>query len=169
MLGAVCAFAWMWLVSSALQKAFIVTRFNAPTATRGLSPSHSTADMHYAPGIQTARALGWFSIGLGLAEFFAPRQMMEFTGVRHPALLQLYGLREIGTGIGILTCAQPGVWMWARVAGDALDLATLGGACIEGNEDDQRAATVASSAVLGIMALDVAIALSLTTAEHLEG
>jgi hypothetical protein len=146
-----------------------VTRFNVPTATRGLAPSHGSADMHYAPGIHTARALGWFSIGLGLAELMAPREMTKLTGVKHPVLLQLYGLREIGTGIGILTCGRPAAWMWARVVGDALDLATLGSACIEGDESDRRAATVASSAVLGIMALDVATALSLATAEHLEG
>ena len=43
-------------------------RITAPTPTRGPAPSHSPPDMHYAPGIGLARALGWFSIGLGLAE-----------------------------------------------------------------------------------------------------
>ena len=73
-----------------------------------------------------AKGLGWFSIGLGLAELLAPRAVSRVTGLRgQEALLQAYGLREIATGIGILVSRQPRRWMWARVGGDALDLATL--------------------------------------------
>ena len=42
------------------------------------------------------------------------------------ALTRAYGLREIGTGIGILTSKDPSPWLWGRVAGDALDVATVG-------------------------------------------
>jgi hypothetical protein len=75
---------------------------------------------------KVARGLGWFSIGLGLAELLAPRVVVRATGLREQeALLQVYGVRETATGIGLLASSQPRRWMWARVAGDALDLATL--------------------------------------------
>jgi hypothetical protein len=38
----------------------------------------------------------------------------------------IYSLRmEIATGVGILSSARSTAWTWSRVAGDALDLATL--------------------------------------------
>jgi len=40
-------------------------------------------------------------------------------------LVQLYGLREIATGIGILLSKDPTPWVWGRVLGDALDMGTL--------------------------------------------
>jgi len=75
---------------------------------------------------RTARALGWFSIGLGMAELLAPLAMARVTGLRgRHALIQAYGLREIATGIGLLASANPRPWLWARVAGDVLDAITL--------------------------------------------
>ena len=51
-----------------------------------------------------ARGLGWFSIGLGLAELLAPAQGRRFLGMEeHTGLIRAYGAREIATGIGILT------------------------------------------------------------------
>ena len=74
-----------------------------------------------------ARALGWFSIGLGLAELAMPRRMARVAGAPNlPTLTRAFGLREIGTGIGILTSKDPSPWLWGRVAGDALDVATVG-------------------------------------------
>lgn len=40
-------------------------------------------------------------------------------------LIRAYGVREIAKGVGILTSPNPTPWLWGRVAGDALDLATL--------------------------------------------
>src|SRR5205085_6171972 len=83
-----------------------VPRITAPEPTCGGAPSHSPPDTRYAPGLGAARGLGWFSIGLGLAELVAPRTMAELTGVRSPGLLQLYGLREIACGVGILSSTR---------------------------------------------------------------
>ena len=146
-----------------------MSRITAPTPTRGRAPSHSPPDMHYAPGIHVARALGWFSIGLGLAEILAPRTMAELTGVRRPGLIWAYGIREIATGIGILASAQPAAWMWARVAGDAVDMATLGEVIANGSDKDQRRAIAAAVAVAGVTALDATVGAQLTTASMLEG
>ena len=99
-----------------------MSRITEPTPTRGPGPSHSPPDMRYAPGIGLARALGWFSIGLGAAELLAPRLMGELTGVRSATLIQAYGLREILTGVGILGSERPAGWMWGRVVGESDEL-----------------------------------------------
>jgi hypothetical protein len=125
--------------------------------------------MRYAPGLSLARALGWFSIGLGLAEVLAPRALADLTGVRRPGLLQAYGLREIGCGIGILSSARPAGWLWGRVAGDALDLGTLGAALAEADGEHRGRAPAATAAVAGVTALDVLCGLQLSTAAALEG
>src|SRR5690349_10727258 len=80
----------------------------------------------YGPMRSPARALGWFSIALGLAELAMPRRLARIAGAPNaPTLTRAFGLREIGTGIGILTSKDPSPWLWGRVAGDALDVATV--------------------------------------------
>jgi len=144
------------------------TRLTAPAPTRGPAPSHSPPDTRYAPGINLARSLGYFSIGLGLAELLAPRFMENLTGVRQPGLIQVYGVREIVCGLGILSSAQPAGWLWARVAGDILDLATLAAPMAQGGEAATRAGA-AGAAVAGVTLMDVACATGLTGAAAMEG
>lgn len=146
-----------------------MSRITIPTPTPGRAPSHAPPDMRYAPGIQLARGLGWFSIGLGLAELLAPRQMARLTGVEHPKLLKLFGLRELVTGFGILSSPQPATWMWGRVAGDIADLAAISEAAVNQRGDDRRCALAAGAAVAGVMALDVLAATELSAAARLEG
>lgn len=76
---------------------------------------------------KVARGLGWFSIGLGLAETLTPRNLTPYLGLEgRETLIRAYGLREIAAGIGILASPRPTArWLWARVGGDALDIATL--------------------------------------------
>jgi hypothetical protein len=67
-----------------------------------------------------------FSIGLGVTELVAPGQLARFLGMEERTeLIRAYGAREIMTGIGILSQEDPTPWLWGRVAGDAVDLATL--------------------------------------------
>jgi uncharacterized membrane protein len=113
-----------------------------------------------------ARGLGWFSIGLGLAEIAAPRSLTKLIGVRrdYSGLLRALGAREIASGIGILTRRRPGespnpFWMWSRVGGDAIDLALLGAAYRLGRgrfrRSNRRRIAVATAAVAGVTALDM--------------
>ena len=76
--------------------------------------------------IEPALALGWFSIALGVTELLAPRLLARASGLRRGSLLmQAFGVREIATGIGLLTQKDKTPWLWARTAGDVLDLATI--------------------------------------------
>ncbi|WP_181699030.1 cyclase dehydrase [Chthonobacter albigriseus] len=80
----------------------------------------------YAGAKRLARGLGWFSIALGALELLAPRRVGDALGMQHESgAIQAYGAREIASGIGILAARDPTPWIWARVIGDALDLATL--------------------------------------------
>src|SRR4051812_49131148 len=73
-----------------------------------------------------ARGLGVFSIALGLVELLAARSLTRALGMQgNETLVQAYGAREIATGIGILASKDPTPWIWGRVGGDALDIATL--------------------------------------------
>jgi uncharacterized membrane protein len=104
---------------------------------------------------QLARSLGWFSVGLGLAEMLAPRVVAKGVGIApHPALFAVLGMREITSGVGILTRRQPAEWLWSRVAGDVLDLALLGLA-FRGGRNGRGRLLFATAAVLGVTALDV--------------
>ena len=108
---------------------------------------------HAAPE-QLARGLGWFSIGIGIAQVVAPRTIARLCGVPVPApLMVLCGLREIVCGVGLLTQDEPQPWIRTRLAGDALDLAGFGAGALTPGADRRRVA-VAGAAVAGVSALD---------------
>ena len=77
-----------------------------------------------------------------------------------PSLIRLFGAREIGAGLAVLTYPDNPAPVWGRVAGDVLDVAVLGTALGQGNRR-RGAAVAATLAVLAITALDVACAASL--------
>lgn len=100
-------------------------------------------------------ALGWFSIGLGLAEVVAARSLGKFLGVENRSgLLRLFGVREIVAGVGILSQERRAPWLWARVGGDVLDLAVLGSALTSNNRKKGQVA-FATAAVAGVTAVDI--------------
>ncbi len=110
-----------------------------------------------------ARFLGWFSVGLGLTELFASHALDQFLGTDHrEKTLRFFGLRELAAGVGILSRPAPGpLWVWARVAGDALDLGALGVA-LDSKETNRQNVAIATVAVVGVTALDVYCAMRLT-------
>ena len=115
---------------------------------------------------RAARALGWFSIALGVAEFLAPRTLSRVMGLGedYPRLIPLMGFREIATGWGILASEDSKPWLWMRVAGDAVDLSLLGAALAD---DDSRQGCVlrTTAAVSAVTALDIATAVQHTICE----
>jgi uncharacterized membrane protein len=143
------------------------TRHAAPSRARRSEPRRVEMEMPRAgarrglprTGDPLAQGMGWFSIGLGLAQLLAPRGLARAIGVgdddeRTRNLMRACGLREITAGIGILTSERPAGWLWARLAGDVMDMALLGLAMTDEDRDTGRLA-MAAAAVLGAGVLDV--------------
>ncbi len=105
-----------------------------------------------------SRGLGWFSIGLGLAEVAAPRMLARMIGVDEsggtPVTVRAMGAREIANGVGILARPRRAGPLWTRVVGDALDLALLGYA-MNAKRISMRRLGLAMFSVLGVTVLDV--------------
>jgi uncharacterized membrane protein len=120
----------------------------------GAATSRTTHDPHET----LARALGWFSIGLGVAQLVAPQGIARLIGVRgdHRTLTRLCGVRELASGIGILSQRRPAGWLWARAGGDVIDLALLGAAFTSRRARRGRL-VAATAAVAGATALDVLV------------
>ena len=88
--------------------------------------SRSESALAASPYRSKVQAMAWFSLALGIAELAAPRQAARVAGSPLPAgLVRAMGAREIANGVGLLTQPRSARWMWARVAGDAIDLALL--------------------------------------------
>jgi uncharacterized membrane protein len=104
-----------------------------------------------------ARGLGWFSIGLGLAQIGAPRTVARLIGVDDDEetrnTMFAIGLREVTSGIGILSRPRQAGWLWGRVGGDLMDLALLGKAMNQ-DENDRGRLAAATAAVFGVTVLD---------------
>jgi len=108
---------------------------------------------------RVARGLGWFSIALGAIELVAPGRIARALGVGpRDRLIRSYGLREVAAGVGLLLAARPGPWLWARVAGDLVDLGTL--AAARRRTLSTGAVDAALAGVAAVTALDVAAAAS---------
>jgi uncharacterized membrane protein len=109
-------------------------------------------------GERLAQGLGWFSLGLGLAQIAAPGGVARLIGVpdddENRQMMRAVGMREVASGLGILSQPRPEEWVWARVGGDAMDLSLLGGAWASNRTDKERVAA-ATVAVVGVMALDL--------------
>lgn len=104
---------------------------------------------------QISRALGWFSIGLGLAELFAPHRVGKTIGLKnHAPLLRIFGVREILSGVAILSQPRSATWVRTRVAGDLLDLAVLGHA-LRADGTHKARLMGAAAAVAGVTMADV--------------
>ncbi|MFT6463866.1 transcriptional regulator [Halopseudomonas laoshanensis] len=116
---------------------------------------------------QSARRLGWISIGLGVLELCAPVPLARALGL--PAstsvLLRLCGLRELATGTGLLLSDKPEPWVQARLAGDALDMVALGVTMHCG--DRPLTAALAAGGVAGLAVMDMTCAKGLATEQEL--
>ena len=133
---------------------------------KSVSSSKEYRLQNYGGDIRLTRALGWFSVGLGLAQVLAPRQVGRFVGLEDPeehvgTIRYLCGFREIAVGAALLTRAKPAVFVANRVVGDVLDLGLLAG--VMNNESNDRGKAMrATAAVLGVMALDILNTIQLT-------
>ncbi|HEX8036765.1 MAG TPA: SRPBCC family protein [Ktedonobacterales bacterium] len=121
--------------------------------------------------LKLARALGVFSLGLGVADLVAPGRLADLIGVgdspRSRMILRFVGVREIACGIGILTRSRPVGWLWGRVAGDAMDI-SMTSAALAGDAPRKDRVLGTLAALLGITAADLYTSVQLTrrTAEE---
>jgi uncharacterized membrane protein len=111
-----------------------------------------------------ARGLGVFSLALGVPQILAPGRMNRMIGVKDDAASRMWmravGVREIAAGVGIFSERRPKEWVWARVAGDTMDLALLGSALRSKSEHPGRT-LAATGAVIGAFAADLVDSLRL--------
>lgn len=101
-----------------------------------------------------ARSLGWFSIALGSLELVAAPRLRSFFRAGEPTLIRLFGVRENVSGLAILALPDPEPGIWARGAGDALDIVVLA-SMLKAPGSRKPRVTGALAMVLGITALDV--------------
>jgi hypothetical protein len=103
------------------------------------------------------RGLGWVGITLGITELAAPRLLATAIGVDPngpaPAILRAMGVREVASGVAALARPEHAAPPWARIVGDALDIALLGAALIAPRTGRWRLA-LALGLVAGVTALD---------------
>lgn len=112
-----------------------------------------------------AKGLGWFSVGLGLAQLTVPRRMARLIGVRADdrmrTTMRALGARELASGIAILARERPAPWVWARVGGDVMDLALL--TCgLDSDRNDRGRLAAATAAVATVTMLDLLASQQLT-------
>jgi hypothetical protein len=117
---------------------------------------------------QLARALGWFSIGLGLAELLAAHRITGALGMEgNEGVVRAYGMREIGSGVLSLSLNRQ-LGLWSRVAGDGLDIATLMTALRPENAKRENVG-IALAVVAGVTLLDIAGAQAVTSQHKRRG
>ncbi|ACC74351.1 hypothetical protein PPMP20_21715 [Paraburkholderia phymatum] len=101
------------------------------------------------------RAIGWFSIALGVAEVLAPRATARTSGIeQRTGLVRSYGMRELVCGVGVLCARKPGGFLLARLCGDLLDLATVAVTRKPGGRTQRSRAMGAALGIAAIAAAD---------------
>lgn len=111
--------------------------------------------------IKSARLLGYTSLAVGMTEIVGAKWLENRMGIDdHATLIRLYGVRELAAGAAILR--EPGIngglaaALWARVAGDVLDIGTL---CVAATTTRKRSGLITVAAViLAVTGLDILIA-----------
>jgi uncharacterized membrane protein len=106
------------------------------------------------------KALGVASFALGAPLLIVPGRVARAIGLDDTpatrALARGVGVREFAAGAGVLTNSVSRPGLWARVAGDGMDLALLTNALR--SRSDRRKVAAALAAVAGIAAADVVAA-----------
>jgi hypothetical protein len=104
---------------------------------------------------KVSKGLGLFSLGLGAVQLLTPKVLERVIGVRrdHSPLVRFLGAREIAAGIGIFASTNPAPWLWARVAGDVMDLGLLG-AALKTKDNYRLRLGIATLLVIAVAALD---------------
>ncbi|MGL4198992.1 MAG: hypothetical protein ACRCSX_14650 [Allorhizobium sp.] len=118
----------------------------------------------FSPSDRLARNLGWFGVGLGVIQLFGAHRITRALGIEgQEVMVRSYGLREIGSGMMTLSVDKE-VGLASRIAGDGLDIVTLGSALHSDNPKRDNVA-IALVMVAGVTLLDL-LAMGATTGRH---
>jgi uncharacterized membrane protein len=105
-----------------------------------------------------SRALGAFSLGLGVAQLVRPGRLNRAIGVDDGAgprmVMRVMGARELTHAAGLLARPHRAAWAWSRVAGDVLDLGALG-RVLRSQKSARHRTLVAAASVAGVTAVDL--------------
>ena len=121
--------------------------------------SMRNCNFHRPADVAAARGLGWASIGIGLMEILAPKQIEKWMGIsndQNTGILRTLAVREISHGVDILSHDDPAPGVRARIAGDMLDGVLL--ALAAKRTRNMRGLMCVAAAVLPIVALDMIFA-----------
>ncbi|MDP1847831.1 MAG: SRPBCC family protein [Solirubrobacteraceae bacterium] len=134
--------------------------------------SSSSHPGNAAPQDPMAKGLAVFSFALGIPQTLMPGRVNRLIGVKDTttsrAIMRAVGVRELVAGVGIFTDRRPAGWIWARVAGDTMDLALLGSALRNKSKSPTRT-LAATGAVAGAFAADVIDGVRLSRASEGNG
>ena len=109
------------------------------------------------PADRFGRALGWFSIGLGLTELFAAQRLTRALGAEgNENFVRAMGVRELAHGVLCLSVNND-YGAATRVAGDMVDLAGLASIYTDDNPKKSNVA-LAIAAVIGCTIADLTAA-----------
>lgn len=109
------------------------------------------------PERRTAKFLGAFSLGLGVAQIAAPERINKLIGLhdnpKARTIQRLIGVQELTAGQAIFSFSPPTPILWARTAGDALHLGLLGRAYTGARRNDRTKLrnTIAAIGALGVV------------------
>ena len=106
--------------------------------------------------IAAARTLGYVSLALGLGALMMPSRLARIAGLEERrSLLPGVGLRELASGVGLLSARRKAPWLWSRVVGDGMDLAVLLSRVLSRNNPRRLNAVIATGVVTAITAADI--------------
>ena len=111
-------------------------------------------------------ALAWLGIGVGLSQIVRPEPYNEILGHEgHDTLMRAHGLRGVTLGVGALLARDPAPWIWGRVLGDVMDVATIA-ASYRRPRAHRNTLLTGLALLAGVTVLDVICAQSLRTDER---
>lgn len=123
------------------------------TGRVGLRESPSPA---HGGDARLAQGLGWLSVALGAMGTVAPGRVARTIGIAddgfNRGMLRFVGIRELGAATGLLVRPWSPRWVWARLAGDAMDLSYLAAQLLVAKRRNRVAAAFVT--VAGITVLD---------------
>ena len=133
----------------------------------GKPPMHLSTDrVRASPALspQVSMVIGATALGLGMWGTFFPKSVQSTLGVKgsNAAVRGLFGVRELASGVTLLSDPSRADVLWMRAAADIFDIAVL--RALDKPENPQRgAARIALGMVLAVTALDIGTAVRMST------